>query len=92
MNHCQLRPLLGYSRSFMPQLLAIAKVENALTAALSLASEDARNAVQEHIKLLQRYNDLKDTGQQLIGIVAENRGVPVASLYRTEEFGVGPED
>jgi hypothetical protein len=31
---------------------------------------------------------MKDIGQQLIGLVAENRGVPVRTLYEQGEFGV----
>jgi hypothetical protein len=38
---------------------------------------------------LQEYNDIKDIGQQLIGLIAENRGVPVRTLYETGEYGVG---
>lgn len=44
--------------------------------------------VQEHIRLLRQYNEMKDVGQQLIGLIAENRGVAIASLYEDEEFGV----
>ena len=42
--------------------------------------------------MLQEYNDVKDVGQQLIGLVADNRGVSIASLYRDGEFGVGRDD
>ncbi|TLS25117.1 hypothetical protein PpBr36_07953 [Pyricularia pennisetigena] len=43
-------------------------------------------------ELLQRYNELRDIGQQLIGMIAEQRGVPIRTLYESGEFGVGPED
>ncbi len=46
----------------------------------------------QYVKLLQSYNEIKDIGQQLMGLVAENRGVPVASLYQNGDFGVGPDD
>ncbi|EHA57776.1 hypothetical protein MGG_16388 [Pyricularia oryzae 70-15] len=43
-------------------------------------------------ELLQQYNELRDVGQQLIGMIAEQRGVPIRTLYESGEFGVGPED
>ncbi|TLD19265.1 hypothetical protein PspLS_09940 [Pyricularia sp. CBS 133598] len=43
-------------------------------------------------ELLQKYNELRDIGQQLIGMIAEQRGVPIKTLYESGEFGVGPED
>nr|XP_036575966.1 duf1337 domain-containing protein [Colletotrichum truncatum]KAF6782622.1 duf1337 domain-containing protein [Colletotrichum truncatum] len=54
--------------------------------------EEASAVVARHVKLLREYNKIKDVGQQLMGIVAENRGVTVGSLYATREFGVGPKD
>jgi len=42
--------------------------------------------------MLKQYNDLKDVGQQLMGFIAENRGVSVASLYARQEYGVGAND
>ncbi|KAK1566200.1 Swi5-domain-containing protein [Colletotrichum navitas] len=54
--------------------------------------EEASAVVARHVKLLREYNEIKDVGQQLMGMVAEMRGVTVGSLYRTGEFGVGPKD
>ncbi|KAF6828889.1 duf1337 domain-containing protein [Colletotrichum musicola] len=54
--------------------------------------EEASAVVARHIKLLREYNQIKDVGQQLMGIVAENRGVTVGSLYKSGEFGVGLKD
>lgn len=48
--------------------------------------------VARHVRLLREYNEIKDVGQQLMGMVAEKRGVTVGSLYKTGEFGVGPKD
>ncbi len=45
--------------------------------------------IQAHVRRLREYNEIKVIGQQLIGLVAENRGVPVRALYETGEFGVG---
>ncbi|KAK1525712.1 uncharacterized protein CCOS01_08130 [Colletotrichum costaricense] len=54
--------------------------------------EEASAVVAKHVKLLRQYNQIKDVGQQLMGMVAEKRGVTVGSLYETREFGVGPKD
>ena len=40
--------------------------------------------------MLHDYNDIKDVGQGLLGMIADNRGVRVGELY--EEFGVGIAD
>jgi len=48
--------------------------------------------VREHIGLLQSYNEIRDVGQQLIGVIAENRGVSLGAIYRDNEFGVGHND
>ncbi|KAJ3948809.1 hypothetical protein N0V92_012963 [Colletotrichum tropicale] len=54
--------------------------------------EEASAVVARHVKLLREYNEIKDVGQQLMGLIAENRGATVGSLYETGEFGVGPKD
>ncbi|KAK2602126.1 hypothetical protein N8I77_008685 [Diaporthe amygdali] len=54
--------------------------------------QPAETTVNEHIKLLRQYNKIKDVGQQLIGLNADNRGVPVGSLYKDDHYGVGPKD
>jgi hypothetical protein len=46
--------------------------------------------VKTHIHLLHQYNDIRDIGQGLIGMIADNRGVRIGELY--EEFGVGLQD
>lgn len=46
--------------------------------------------MKRHIKLLHDYNDIKDVGQGLIGMIADNRAVRVADLYPT--FGIGLSD
>ncbi|KAI1004469.1 hypothetical protein K3495_g3741 [Podosphaera aphanis] len=50
----------------------------------------AIDTVKHHIKLLHDYNDIRDIGQGLIGMIAEQRGVRIGDLY--EEFGVGLQD
>ncbi|KAK0124628.1 hypothetical protein ONS95_009575 [Cadophora gregata] len=50
----------------------------------------AAETVKNHIKLLHDYNDIRDIGQGLVGMIADNRGVRIGELY--EEFGVGLKD
>ncbi|PQE13603.1 hypothetical protein CJF31_00005055 [Rutstroemia sp. NJR-2017a BVV2] len=52
----------------------------------------ADETVKRHIRLLHQYNDIKDVGQGLLGMVAENRGVRIGELYADGEFGVGRGD
>ncbi len=47
--------------------------------------------MRTHIRLLHEYNDIRDVGQGLLGMIAENRGGGrVGELYG--EFGVGLRD
>jgi hypothetical protein len=55
-----------------------------------LYSQPAAVTVKKHIKLLHDYNDIRDVGQGLIGMIADNRGVRIGELY--EEFGVDIKD
>ncbi|EFX00258.1 DNA repair protein, swi5 [Grosmannia clavigera kw1407] len=49
-------------------------------------------AAQAHIALLKRYNDVRDVSQQLIGIIADSRGLSVRALYENDAYGVGIDD
>jgi len=55
-----------------------------------LKNPDAASTVQKHIKLLHAYNEIKDIGQGLLGIIADNRNVRIADVHR--EFDVGDKD
>ncbi|GAB7362175.1 hypothetical protein MBLNU230_g2201t1 [Neophaeotheca triangularis] len=50
----------------------------------------ANGLIKEHIALLHRYNEVKDIGLGLMGMVAEKRSVKQAEVM--EEFGVGEKD
>jgi hypothetical protein len=50
----------------------------------------ANKMVKEHIKLLHEYNELKDVGQGLMGLIADQRGVRIVEVQ--EEFGVDSKD
>jgi hypothetical protein len=55
-----------------------------------LRTSSPETTVQNHITLLHTYNQIRDIGTGLMGIIAENRGVRVRDVYR--EFGVGETD
>lgn len=44
--------------------------------------------MNRHIHLLGQYNGVKDIGQQLVGLIADNRGIPVGTLYQDSRYGV----
>jgi len=50
----------------------------------------ANKMVKDHIKLLHEYNELKDVGQGLMGLIADQRGVRIIEVQ--EEFGVDAND
>jgi len=50
----------------------------------------ANKIVKEHIKLLHEYNELKDVGQGLMGLIADQRGVRIVEVQ--EEFGIDATD
>ncbi|KFY62746.1 hypothetical protein V496_04421, partial [Pseudogymnoascus sp. VKM F-4515 (FW-2607)] len=53
---------------------------------------DAAATVKAHIKRLHAYNEIRDVGQGLIGMIAEQRGVRIGECYDSGEFGVGAKD
>ena len=50
----------------------------------------ANKIVKDHIKLLHEYNELKDTGQGLMGLIADQRGVRIVEVQ--DEFGIDATD
>ncbi|KAL4942134.1 hypothetical protein BDV06DRAFT_192974 [Aspergillus oleicola] len=51
---------------------------------------DPSETVKRHIRLLHEYNEIKDIGQGLMGLIADARGVRQVDVQR--EFGVGSKD
>ncbi|KAH7122712.1 Swi5-domain-containing protein [Dendryphion nanum] len=47
----------------------------------------ANKIVKKHIKLLHEYNEIKDVGEGLMGLIAEQRGCRIVEVQ--EEFGIG---
>ncbi|KAL8945366.1 MAG: hypothetical protein Q9211_000136 [Gyalolechia sp. 1 TL-2023] len=58
--------------------------------AAKLEHSNARQTVQNHIRLLREYNDIRDIGTSLMGIIADNRRVQMKRVY--EEFDVDQKD
>lgn len=52
--------------------------------------EDPTTTVKSHIRLLHEYNEIKDVGQGLMGLIADTKGVRVVEVQR--EFGVDDKD
>lgn len=50
----------------------------------------AKDIIAQHIKLLHTYNEIKDIGQGLMGLIADARGVRIVEVQ--EEFGIGAKD
>lgn len=65
-----------------------------LSPLLTISRSPPAQTVKTHIHLLHQYNEIRDIGQGLLGMVAEKRNCRVADLYVGEpgEFGVGRGD
>ncbi|KAF2474340.1 uncharacterized protein BDR25DRAFT_392059 [Lindgomyces ingoldianus] len=50
----------------------------------------ANKIVKKHIKLLHEYNEIKDVGQGLMGLIADQRGVRIVEIQ--DEFGICAKD
>lgn len=75
--------------SFLSLSLSLSLVTgNLLTSACS-RNKDAQATVKAHIKLLHDYNEIRDIGQGLMGIIADNKGVRVRDVYRDFDVGEG---
>ncbi|KAL9007237.1 MAG: hypothetical protein Q9188_000040 [Gyalolechia gomerana] len=58
--------------------------------AAKLKHPDASQTMQNHIRLLREYNDIRDIGTSLMGIIADNRRVQMKRVY--EEFDLDQKD
>lgn len=55
-----------------------------------VARNDPSTTVKKHIRLLHEYNEIKDVGQGLMGLIADARNVRQIEVQK--EFGVGDRD
>ncbi|CAL5874074.1 uncharacterized protein PFLUO_LOCUS8361 [Penicillium psychrofluorescens] len=67
-----------------------AHLEAELAEITSKLKNDPNTTVRQHIRLLHEYNEIKDVGQGLMGMIADARGVRVVEIHR--EFGVREKD
>ncbi|KAF7596285.1 hypothetical protein BBP40_002429 [Aspergillus hancockii] len=67
-----------------------ARVEAQLAGVKAKLKNDPSTTVQRHIRLLHEYNEIKDIGQGLMGLIADARGVRQIDVQR--EYGVGDRD
>ncbi|KAL9641415.1 MAG: hypothetical protein Q9204_000051, partial [Flavoplaca sp. TL-2023a] len=59
-------------------------------AAAQLKNPDPYRTVGNHIKLLRDYNHIRDIGTSLMGVIANNRQVPMKRVY--QDFLVDEKD
>lgn len=52
-------------------------------------TKDGQATVKAHIKLLHDYNEIRDVGQGIMGIIADSRGVRVKQVYQDFDVGEG---
>lgn len=57
---------------------------------LASALKSSGSVVKGHIALLHKYNEIKDIGQGLMGLIADKRDCRVVKVM--EEFGIGEAD
>ena len=57
---------------------------------LASALKSSSVVIKNHIALLHKYNEIKDIGQGLMGLIADKRDCRIVSVM--EEFGVGEGD
>jgi hypothetical protein len=79
------------STAYLPSTLAHTQPNLGLTAAQREEMlREAKAVVKEHIVRLGKYNEIRDVGMGLIGIVADQRRERVRDVQ--SEFGVGDGD
>ncbi|KAJ5232034.1 hypothetical protein N7468_004990 [Penicillium chermesinum] len=46
------------------------------------ADETASEIVNRHIRYLHRYNEMRDSGLGMLSLLAENKGLTLAQIYK----------
>ncbi|KAI5296723.1 hypothetical protein KEM55_005703 [Ascosphaera atra] len=69
---------------------SIAEVQKQLSSISEEAAKDPSAVVNRHIRLLHEYNEVKDTAQGLLNMIAEARGMRYVDVQR--EYGVSEND
>lgn len=68
----------------------LVEIESELANVKVQLKNDPAATVQRHIRLLHEYNEIKDIGQGLLGLIADARGARQVDVQR--EFGLEDED
>jgi Swi5 len=63
-----------------------------LTHAQQRALSESQSILDNHIKLLKRYNELRDVGMMMVGVIAEREGRVVGDVLGRMGMSSGPED
>ncbi|PWY70199.1 DUF1337 domain protein [Aspergillus heteromorphus CBS 117.55] len=66
------------------------EIESQIAEIKAKLKNDPPTTVQHHIRLLHEYNEIKDIGQGLMGLIADARGVRQIDVQR--EFGLDDRD
>ena len=96
LRHClplyhPLGPSASHSSSLLfPLFPPIFPLLCRLLTRVGFRTKDPQATVKAHIKLLHDYNEIRDVGQGLMGIIADNRGVRARDVY--QEFNVDEGD
>lgn len=81
----------GTSTTAMDQSKSsVESIESISTETRTAVLDYANGVVKKHISLLHAYNGIRDVGQGLMGLIAEQRGVRVKDVMA--DFGVGEGD
>ncbi|EAW12517.1 SWI5/SAE3 family protein [Aspergillus clavatus NRRL 1] len=67
-----------------------AQLEAQIAETKAKLKNDPSMTVKHHIRLLHEYNEIKDVGQGLLGLIADARGMRQIDVQR--EFGLGDRD
>jgi len=78
------------TKALNPRLQVSDSAESPTQAQVDQALDKANVDIKTRVRQLQEYNDVKDIGTQLMGLIAENKGVRIAEVQR--DFGVEGSD
>ncbi|KAK4450320.1 Swi5-domain-containing protein [Podospora aff. communis PSN243] len=80
--------------SMETQIFSLAQIHSQINEARAKLSVGVspETIIENRKRLLGEYNEMKDIGQQLIGLIAENRGVTIGTLYENGDYGVTADD
>ncbi|KAK6362157.1 hypothetical protein TWF730_005854 [Orbilia blumenaviensis] len=85
---------LKYRDSLLSQISALESqletVKSQISSTTGKLENPSKATIQQHIKLLHDFNEIRDVGLHLIGMIADERGVGLKQVLG--EFGVTEKD